>query len=121
MNASGSRKFKRLLGDNNLDEMISLAKQQIREGSNCLDINVDATGSDNAKDMAEIVQQTVKQVDSPIMLDSTQFSTIEAGLKHAGGKCIINSTNFEDGEEKFDSFCELAKKFGAAKIGRAHV
>ena len=116
MNASGSRKFKRLLGENNLDEIISLAKQQIREGSNCLDINVDATGSDNAKDMAEIVQQTVKQVDSPIMLDSTQFSTIEAGLKHAGGKCIINSTNFEDGEEKFDSFCELAKTFGAAIV-----
>ena len=116
MNASGSRKFKRLLGEQNLDEMIALAKQQVREGANCLDINVDATDRDNPKDMATIVQQVVRQVDTPIMLDSTQFETIEAGLRHAGGKCIINSTNFEEGEEKFDSFCHLARTFGAAIV-----
>ena len=116
MNASGSRKFKRLLEEENIDEIITLAKQQVREGSNCLDINVDATGSDNAKDMARIVQQTVRQVDAPIMLDSTQLATIEAGLKHVGGKCIINSTNFEEGEEKFDSFCQLAQTYGAALV-----
>ncbi len=116
MNASGSRMFKRLLREENLDEMIGLAKQQVREGANCLDINVDATDRDNAQDMATIVQQVVRQVDAPIMLDSTQFATIEAGLKHAGGKCLINSTNFEEGEEKFDSFCQLAKIYGAAIV-----
>ena len=116
LNASGSRKFKRLLEEDDLDEMISLAKQQVREGSNCLDINVDTTGRENAADMSKIVQQIVRQVDAPIMVDSTQFCTIEAGLKHAGGKCIINSTNFEEGNEKFDSFCQLAKKFGGALV-----
>jgi 5-methyltetrahydrofolate--homocysteine methyltransferase len=116
MNASGSRKFKRLLGEDNLDEIITLAKHQVREGANCLDINVDTTVRDNAKDMATIVQEVVRQVDSPIMLDSTQFATIEAGLKHVGGKCIINSTNFEEGEEKFDSFCQLAKIYGSAIV-----
>jgi 5-methyltetrahydrofolate--homocysteine methyltransferase len=116
MNASGSRKFKRLLGEENVDEMISLAKQQVREGASCLDINVDTTARDNAKDMATIVQQVVRQVDVPIMLDSTQLVTIEAGLKHAGGKSIINSTNFEEGEKKFDSFCHLARIYGAAIV-----
>lgn len=116
MNVSGSRKFKRLLEEEDFDEMISLAKQQVREGATCIDINVDATGRDNASDMALIVQQVVRQVDTPIMLDSTQLKTIEAGLKHAGGKCIINSTNFEEGEEKFDSFCQLARTFGAALV-----
>ncbi|MDP6542055.1 MAG: dihydropteroate synthase, partial [Phycisphaerales bacterium] len=91
-------------------------KQQVREGSNCVDINVDTTARDNAKDMSTIVHQTALQVDAPIMLDSTQFNTIEAGLKHSGGKCIINSTNFEEGEGNFDSFCQLAKTFGAAIV-----
>ena len=66
--------------------------------------------------MAELVKQVVRQVDSPLMLDSTQLKTIEAGLSMAGGKCIINSTNFEEGVEKFDSFCQLAKKYGAGLV-----
>jgi 5-methyltetrahydrofolate--homocysteine methyltransferase len=116
MNASGSRKFKRLLEAGDLDEMVSLARQQVREGANCLDINVDATGRDNAEDMATIVQQVVRQVDAPLMLDSTQPSTIEAGLRHAGGKCIINSANFEEGDGKFDDMCRMARTYGAALV-----
>lgn len=116
LNASGSRRFKRLLESDDIDEMISLARQQVREGANCLDLNVDATGRDNAADMARIVESLVRQVDKPLMLDSTQYSTIEAGLRHAGGKCIINSANFEEGDEKFDRFCVLAKTFGAALV-----
>ena len=60
------------------------------------------------------MRRVVRQVNSPLMLDSTQTKTIEAGLKHAAGKCIINSANFEDGEEKFDHICAMAKKYGAA-------
>ncbi|MEE2720025.1 MAG: methionine synthase [Planctomycetota bacterium] len=116
LNASGSRRFKRLLEAGDIDEMVSLARQQVREGANCLDLNVDATGRDNAADMAEIVEHLVRQVDKPLMLDSTQIDTIESGLRHAGGKCIINSANFEEGEEKFDRFCELAKTFGAGLV-----
>ena len=116
MNASGSRAFKRLLESENWDEMISLARGQIREGANCLDINVDYAGRDNARDMAEVVSRVVRQVDAPLMLDSTQLSTIEAGLLHAPGKCVINSANFEDGEPKFDEMCALAKAFGAGLV-----
>ncbi|MDX2117437.1 MAG: methionine synthase [Planctomycetota bacterium] len=116
MNASGSRAFKKLLEAEDWDGVVSLAKEQLREGAHVLDLNVDYAGRDNARDMAEIVKRVVRQVDAPLMLDSTQIATIEAGLRHAPGKCIINSANFEDGEEKFDAICKLAKTYGAALV-----
>ncbi len=115
-NASGSRKFKRLLEEENWDEIMSLAREMVREGSHVIDVNVDYAGRDNAKDMAKVVSLLVQQVNAPLMLDSTQPATIEAGLKRAGGKCIINSANLEDGEEKFAQMCELAKTYGAGLV-----
>jgi 5-methyltetrahydrofolate--homocysteine methyltransferase len=96
-NASGSRRFRELLEQENWDEMVSIARQQMREGSHVIDVNVDYAGRDNAADMAHLVGLLVRQVDAPLMLDSTQPDTIEAGLKKAGGKCLINSANLEDG------------------------
>jgi 5-methyltetrahydrofolate--homocysteine methyltransferase len=117
MNASGSRAFKRLLEAEDWDGMVALAREQVRhDGAHALDINVDYAGRDNAKDMAEVVKRVVRQVNAPLMLDSTQTKTLEAGLAHAGGKCIINSANFEDGEEKFDHICGLARRYGAALV-----
>jgi 5-methyltetrahydrofolate--homocysteine methyltransferase len=116
MNASGSRKFKRLLEEENWDEIVSMAREQKKEGASAIDINVDYAGRDNPTDMAAIVQRVVRQVDLPLMIDSTQLATIEAGLRHAPGKCIINSTNFEDGEEKFDRICGLARTYAAAVV-----
>jgi 5-methyltetrahydrofolate--homocysteine methyltransferase len=117
MNASGSKKFKQLLEAEDWDGIVSLAREQVRHDSaHVLDLNVDYAGRDNARDMAEVVKRVVRQVDAPLMLDSTQLQTIEAGLQHAGGKCIINSANFEDGEHKFDQVCELARTYGAALV-----
>ena len=117
MNASGSRAFKRLLEAEDWDGMVSLAREQVRhDGAHVLDVNVDYAGRDNVRDMADVVRRVVRQVNVPLMLDSTQIATIEAGLKHAGGKCIINSANFEDGDHKFDEVCELAKSYGAAIV-----
>ncbi|MBI1367950.1 MAG: methionine synthase [Planctomycetes bacterium] len=115
-NASGSRAFKKLLEVEDWDEMVSLARQQVREGSHVLDVNVDYAGRDNAADMASIVSRFVRQVNVPLMLDSTQPATIEAGLKHSGGKCLINSANLEDGEEKFAKMCDLARRYNAALV-----
>jgi 5-methyltetrahydrofolate--homocysteine methyltransferase len=115
-NASGSRKFKRLLEEENWDEIMSLAREMVREGSHVIDVNVDYAGRDNAKDMERVVGLLVQQVNAPLMLDSTQPATIEAGLKRAGGKCIINSANLEDGEEKFALMCRLARKYGAGLV-----
>ncbi|MFK7760445.1 MAG: homocysteine S-methyltransferase family protein, partial [Phycisphaerales bacterium] len=115
-NSSGSRLFKRLLEEEDFDGIVSLARQQIRDGSHVLDINVDVAGRDNARDMHEVVSRIVRQVDAPLMLDSTSPEVIRAGLMSAPGKCIINSANFEEGEEKFDELCVLAKDFGAALV-----
>ena len=115
-NASGSRKFKRLLEEEDWDGVVSLAREQVREGSHVLDVNTDYAGRDNAADMSEIVKRLARQVDAPLMIDSTQTKTIEAGLKHAPGKCVINSANFEDGEEKFDEVCRLAKVYNSALV-----
>jgi 5-methyltetrahydrofolate--homocysteine methyltransferase len=117
MNASGSKKFKQLLEAEDFDGIISLAREQMRhDGAHVLDLNVDYAGRDNARDMAEIVKRVVRQVDAPLMLDSTQLKTLEAGLMHAPGKCIINSANFEDGEHKFDEVCRLARTYGAGLV-----
>ena len=115
-NASGSRKFKRLLEEEDWDEIVSLGRDQMKEGSHVLDVNVDYAGRDNARDMHEVVTRLVRQVDAPLMLDSTQPATIEAGLRAAGGKCLINSGNLEDGQDKFAVMCQLAKKYGAGLV-----
>lgn len=115
-NSSGSRKFKRLLEEQDFEGIVSLARQQVRDGSHVLDINVDVAGRDNPADMHEVVSRIVKQVDAPLMLDSTNPKVILAGLKAAAGKCIINSANFEEGEEKFDELCRMAKDYGAALV-----
>ena len=117
MNASGSKKFKQLLEADDWDGIVSLAREQVRhDSSHVLDVNVDYAGRDNVRDMIEVVKRVVRQVDAPLMLDSTQLATLEAGLKHAPGKCIINSANFEDGEHKFDQIMHLAKTYGAGVV-----
>ncbi|MFO0376568.1 MAG: methionine synthase [bacterium] len=117
MNASGSKKFKQLLEAEDFDGIVSLAREQVRHDSaHVLDLNVDYAGRDNPRDMAEIVKRVVRQVDVPLMLDSTQTRTLEAGLMHAPGKCIINSANFEEGDHKFDEICTLAKRYGAGLV-----
>ncbi|GJQ28705.1 MAG: 5-methyltetrahydrofolate--homocysteine methyltransferase [Phycisphaerae bacterium] len=117
MNSSGSRAFKKLLEAEDWDGIVSLAREQVRhDGAHVLDLNVDYAGRDNARDMREVMRRVVRQVNVPLMLDSTQLGTIEAGLRLAGGKCIINSANFEEGDEKFDAVCRLAKIYGAALV-----
>ena len=116
MNASGSRAFKRMLEAEDWDGIIGIARSQLREGSHLLDINVDVAGRDNVADMQEIVSRVVRQVDAPLVLDSTQIQTLAAGLERAPGRCLINSANFEDGDERFDAVCELARTHNAALV-----
>jgi 5-methyltetrahydrofolate--homocysteine methyltransferase len=116
VNASGSKKMRDLLNAEDWDGLVSLAKEQEREGAHILDVNVDFVGRDGEKDMHELVSRLVTNVKIPLMLDSTEWQKMEAGLEHAGGKCILNSTNYEDGDERFFKVLELAKKFGAAVV-----
>jgi 5-methyltetrahydrofolate--homocysteine methyltransferase len=115
-NSNGSRKFKRLLDEENWDGLVSMAREEMRDGSHLLDVCVDFVGRDGVKDMSEVTSRYVRQVDAPLMLDSTQADVIEAGLKRTGGKCIVNSINLEDGEKRFDDICPLLKRYGAACV-----
>ncbi|WPF88902.1 methionine synthase [Cyanobacterium aponinum AL20118] len=116
LNASGSKKCRDLLNAEDWDGLISLAKAQVKEGAHILDVNVDYVGRDGVKDMHELASRLVNNVTLPLMLDSTEWQKMEAGLKVAGGKCILNSTNYEDGEERFFKVLELAKEYGAGVV-----
>lgn len=116
LNASGSKKCRELLNAEDWDGLISLAKSQVREGAHILDVNVDYVGRDGVRDMHELVSRLVTNVTLPLMLDSTEWEKMEAGLKVAGGKCLLNSTNYEDGEPRFLKVLELAKQYGAGVV-----
>src|SRR2546425_5142448 len=116
VNASGSKKMRDLLNAEDWDGLVSLAREQEREGAHVLDVNVDFVGRDGEKDMHALASRLVTNVKIPLMFDSTEWQKMEAGLQHAGGKSILNSTNYEDGEPRFAKVLELAKKYGASVV-----
>lgn len=116
LNASGSKKCRELLNAEDWDGLVALARAQVREGAHILDVNVDYVGRDGVRDMHELVSRLVTNITLPLMLDSTEWQKMEAGLKVAGGKCLLNSTNFEDGEPRFYKVLELAKTYGAGVV-----
>ncbi|MEH1886422.1 methionine synthase [Nostoc sp.] len=116
LNASGSKKCRDLLNAEDWDGLVSMARAQVKEGAHILDVNVDYVGRDGVRDMHELVSRIVNNVTLPLMLDSTEWEKMEAGLKVAGGKCLLNSTNYEDGEPRFLKVLELAKKYGAGIV-----
>ncbi|WP_026731637.1 methionine synthase [Fischerella sp. PCC 9605] len=116
LNASGSKKCRELLNAEDWDGLVSMARAQLKEGAHILDVNVDYVGRDGVRDMHELVSRIVNNITLPLMLDSTEWEKMEAGLKVAGGKCILNSTNYEDGEPRFLKVLELAKKYGAGVV-----
>jgi 5-methyltetrahydrofolate--homocysteine methyltransferase len=116
LNASGSKKCRDLLNAEDWDGLVSMARAQVKEGAHILDVNVDYVGRNGERDMHELVSRIVNNVTLPLMLDSTEWEKMEAGLKVAGGKCLLNSTNYEDGEPRFLKVLELAKKYGAGVV-----
>src|SRR5574344_665412 len=115
-NATGSKAFRELLKANDYEGTLSVAQQQVRAGAHVIDVSVGFAGRDETGDMDKVVSLYSQKISLPLMPDSTQIKALEAALKQIGGRCIINSVNLEDGEEKFDAVCSLAKKFGAALV-----
>jgi len=116
VNASGSKKMRDLLSVEDWDGLVSLAKEQEREGAHVLDVNVDFVGRNGEADMHELASRLSTNIKIPLMFDSTEWQKMEAGLLHAGGKCILNSTNYEDGVPRFAKVIELAKRYGASVV-----
>ena len=116
LNASGSKKVRELLSAEDWDGLVAVGRSQLKEGAHVLDVNVDYVGRDGEQDMKALVSRLVTDVNLPLMIDSTEWQKMEAGLKMAGGKCILNSTNYEDGDERFFKVLELAKEYGAGIV-----
>jgi 5-methyltetrahydrofolate--homocysteine methyltransferase len=116
LNASGSRKVRELLAQEDWDGLVAVARGQVKENAHVLDVNVDYVGRDGERDMHQLVSRLVTNVNLPLMLDSTEWQKMEAGLKVAGGKCLLNSTNYEDGPERFFKVLELARDYGAGVV-----
>ncbi len=115
-NANGSKKWRELQERGDWDAAVSVGREQVAEGSNSLDICTAFVGRDEVMEMNEVITRFTSSVNAPLVIDSTETNVIEAALKLHGGKPIINSINFEDGEQAAADRLVLAKKFGAAVI-----
>ncbi|WP_457596021.1 methionine synthase [Hydrogenimonas sp.] len=115
-NATGSKAFRELLLAEDYEGTLSVAQQQVRAGAHVLDVSVGFAGRDETKDMAAVMALYNQKIPLQLMPDSTQVKGLETALKHIGGRPILNSVNLEDGVEKFDAVCRLAKRFGAALV-----
>lgn len=118
-NVTGSKKFARLIREEKYEEALSVARQQVESGAQVLDINMDDALLDGVKAMTTFVNLVQSEPDIariPIMLDSSKFEIIAAGLRCIQGKCIVNSISMKEGEEKFIKEARICKAFGAAVI-----
>src|SRR6202165_4719299 len=118
-NVTGSKKFARLIRQNKYEEALSVARQQVENGAQILDVNMDDALLDGEKAMEVFLNLLQAEPDIakiPIMIDSSKFPTIEAGLKCVQGKCIVNSISLKEGEEKFIEQAIICKSYGAAVI-----
>ncbi len=119
LNANGSKRFREILLDEDLEAATQLAQEQVREGAHALDLCVDYVGRDGVDDAVPIINRLATQSTLPLVIDSTEPEVIEAGLTRLGGRAVINSVNLEDGRDKADSLLGLARQHGAAVIGLA--
>ena len=115
-NVLGSRLFKRLIAEGKLDEAAEIGRRQVRGGAHCLDVCLQDPDRDEVADVNAFLDQLTRKIKVPLVLDSTDAHVLEEALKRTPGKCIINSINLEDGEERFKIVVPLARRFGAALV-----
>ena len=118
-NVTGSKKFARLIKDNLYEEALSVARQQVESGAQVLDVNMDDALLEGVSAMTTYLNLLQSEPDIakiPIMIDSSKFEIIEAGLKCVQGKCIVNSISMKEGEAKFIEQAHICKAYGAAVI-----
>ena len=118
-NANGSRAFRDALLAEDWEKCVEIARDQIRDGAHMLDLSVDYVGRDGAADMSQIASRFATASTLPIVLDSTEPAVLKAGLEHLGGRCVINSVNYEDGDgptSRFAKIMPLVKEHGASVV-----
>jgi 5-methyltetrahydrofolate--homocysteine methyltransferase len=118
-NANGSRKFRDAMLEADWDTCVLMGREQVKEGAHVLDVCVDYVGRDGTLDMDEIAGRFATQASLPLVFDSTEPQVVETGLRHHGGKAILNSANLEEGDgegKRMDRVFRLAREYGAAVI-----
>ncbi|HTS85813.1 MAG TPA: methionine synthase [Usitatibacter sp.] len=118
-NVTGSKAFARLVLAGDYAEALSVARQQVENGAQIIDVNMDEAMLDSAAAMTRFLQLVASEPDIarvPIMIDSSKWSVIEAGLKCVQGKCVVNSISLKEGEAEFVKHARLARRYGAAVI-----
>ncbi|MBL8238002.1 MAG: methionine synthase [Bryobacterales bacterium] len=116
-NVIGSRLFKNLIAEEKWDPAIDIAKRQVRNGAQIIDVCLQSADRDELNDIPQFYDLLLKgSIKAPIMIDTTDPKAVELSLKYCQGKSIINSVNLEDGEEKFEVMCPIAKSYGAALV-----
>lgn len=118
-NANGSRAFRDALLAEDWEKCVEIARDQIRDGAHMLDLSVDYVGRDGAADMSQIASRFATASTLPIVLDSTEPNVLKAGLEHLGGRCVINSVNYEDGDgptSRFAKIMPLVMEHGASVV-----
>src|SRR5690606_22089979 len=118
-NVAGSKKFLRLIKERNFEEALSVAREQVENGAQIIDINMDDGLIDGKEAMVKFLNLVIAEPDIsrvPIMIDSSKWEIIEAGLQVVQGKCVVNSISLKEGEAEFIHHVKLIKRYGAAVI-----
>ncbi|HSW48791.1 MAG TPA: homocysteine S-methyltransferase family protein, partial [Bryobacteraceae bacterium] len=115
-NVIGSRLFKQMIADGKWEEASEIARRQVRGGAHIVDVCLQSSERDEIKDIPPFYERLIRKIKAPIMIDSTDPAAVELALTYCQGKSVINSVNLEDGEEKFQRVCPLARAYGAALV-----
>ena len=115
-NVIGSRLFKALIAEEKWEEATEIARRQVKNGAQIVDVCLQSADRDEFMDIPPFYEKLVKKIQAPIMIDTTDPEAVELALSYCQGKCIVNSINLEDGEEKFRRICPLARRYGAALV-----
>src|SRR6185312_8831298 len=115
-NVIGSRLFKNMIAAEKWEEATEIARWQIRNGAHIVDVCLQSSDRDEINDIPPFYEKLIRKIKAPIMIDTTDPKSVELALTYCQGKSIINSINLEDGEEKFERICPMARKYGAALV-----
>lgn len=115
-NVIGSRLFKNLVAEEKWEEASEIARRQVRNGAHVVDVCLQSSDRDEMRDIEPFYEKLIRKIKAPVMIDTTDPAAVERALTYCQGKSIINSINLEDGEEKFERMCPIARAYGAALV-----
>jgi 5-methyltetrahydrofolate--homocysteine methyltransferase len=115
-NVIGSRLFKKMVAEEKWEEASEVARRQVKNGAHIVDVCLQSTDRDEIQDIPPFYEKLIRKIKAPVMIDTTDPAAVELALTYCQGKSIVNSVNLEDGEEKFERVCPVAKAYGAALV-----